>query len=41
MSLKLHLPLDFSPENMGAVSDESGLYQDISEMAERYSSKRV
>ncbi|KAI6651195.1 hypothetical protein LOD99_14547 [Oopsacas minuta] len=41
MSLKLHLlhsHLDFSPENLGAVSDEQGerFHQDIQEMETRY-----
>ena len=43
MPLELHSPLDFFPENMGAVSDEYGenFCQDISQMEERYSGMRV
>jgi hypothetical protein len=43
MSLKMHSHLDFFPENMGAVSDECGdnFYEDISQMEERYSGKRL
>jgi hypothetical protein len=44
MSLKvhfLHSHLDFSPENLGAVSDEHGqrFHQDINNMEKRYQGK--
>ncbi|KZC14867.1 hypothetical protein WN55_07565 [Dufourea novaeangliae] len=44
LSLKIHFPdshLDFTPENLGAVSDKHGerFYQDISCMEKRYQGK--
>ncbi|UYV84991.1 hypothetical protein LAZ67_X004186 [Cordylochernes scorpioides] len=45
MSLKIHFlhsPLDFFPDNLGAVSDEHGerFHQDISSMEKRYQVRR-